>query len=279
MKPNGWLLFFNSGTNTELVTYKDELETIPNATEVAVLPNGNVQNVFYQGSAKVLYLDEFGQQYAERDPVGGQTELGNFTLWETTVTYDESDIVKGLNGKFYVSLSNANTANDPTLDPGSNEFWEEWPVNGIYNSTIPYDIGEVVQSTAGNLWRSLTNPNLNNDPESDDGTNWLPAIDGDKVRVTTVLPTTVSGSLVAGGQINQIRDSGAFGIPLANSVVSDTILVVELPNKYAAETPSATVSGSDNLEDENGIDPDGVIDWVGAARLTLTSDGVDTWSL
>ena len=46
MKPLGHLLFYKSGTNTVLVTYKDELETIANITEVAVNADGNVANVF-----------------------------------------------------------------------------------------------------------------------------------------------------------------------------------------------------------------------------------------
>jgi len=92
-----------------------------------------------------------------------------------------------------------------------------------------------------------------------------------------VIPQTVSGILTAGGKLNQIRDSGAFTMPLANSVDTDTILVVELPKKYAAQTPSLTRSGGDSFEDDAGTDT--VISWLGAARLTLTSDGVSKWSL
>ena len=46
IKPNGSLRFFKSGTNTTLVTFKDELESIENPIIFPVLPNGNVQNVF-----------------------------------------------------------------------------------------------------------------------------------------------------------------------------------------------------------------------------------------
>ena len=92
-----------------------------------------------------------------------------------------------------------------------------------------------------------------------------------------VIPQTVSGTLTAGGRINQLRDSGAFTLPLANSVTADTILVVELPDRYNAQTPTVTRSGSDTITDRNGTDT--VINFVGAAKLTLTSDGVSDWSL
>ena len=126
MKPNGSLRFFKSGTNTVLVTFKDELETIANPTIVPVLPNGNVQNVFYQGSAKVIYLDEFDQQYAERDPVGDEVGIGNFTNWVATVVYDENDITKGSDGRFYLSLSNSNQGIVPTLTP---HHWKKYALS------------------------------------------------------------------------------------------------------------------------------------------------------
>ena len=66
-------------------------------------------------------------------------------------------------------------------------------------------------------------------------------------------------------------------MPLANSVAADVVLVVELPKIYTAETPTLTRTGGDLFEDDNGTDT--VISWVGAARLTLTSDGVSKWSL
>lgn len=177
MKPNGSLRFFNSGLNTVLITYKDELETLPNPTIVPVLPNGNVQNVFYSGSARVIYLDEFDQQYAERDPVGGEKELGDFNLWDAVVTYDKNDIVEGSDSAFYISLSNGNVGNDPTLTPTS---WVEIRFIGIWNTNVSYSIGDVVQTTNGNLWKAQT-ATSGNDPTPDGGTNWLPATDGAKI--------------------------------------------------------------------------------------------------
>ena len=93
----------------------------------------------------------------------------------------------------------------------------------------------------------------------------------------TVIPQTVSGTLTAGGRINQIRDSGAFTLPLANSVPVNSILVVELPEEHATETPTVTASGADTVTKGATVDTSYI--FTGAARLTLTSDGSSIWSL
>jgi hypothetical protein len=280
MKPNGSLRFFKSGTNTTLITYKDELESIQNPTIVPVLPNGNVENVFYQGSAKVIYLDEFDQQYAERDPVGGEKELGAFVLWDTTVTYDANDIVLGSDGLFYKSLTNANTANDPTTTPTE---WEEIRFIGMWNINVVYAIGEVTQTSNGNLWKAKT-ATAGNDPSTDDGTNWLPAIDGAKVpevialevKVGTANELSGGGTLIAGGIINQIIDSDSYAFPAANSVGAKSILVTELPTIHKTEQPTLTAFAGDTLSNSTGTDT--TADYLSPVIVTWTSDGVSTWS-
>jgi len=282
MKPNGSLRFYKSGTNSVLVTYKDELETIQNPTIVPVLPNGNVQNVFYSGSAKVLYLDEFDQQYAERDPVGGEKELGDFTLWDAVVTYDLNDIVEGSNGEFYKSLANGNQADDPTTTPTQ---WENIRFIGVWNTNITYSIGDVVQTSTGNLWKAQT-ATAANDPETDDGTNWLPAIDGEKVpeiitietRTTTVIPQTVSGTLTA-LRNNELQDGGSFDIPLANSVSANQTITISQPDEFVSFEPVTTVSGSDTITDSDGTDTSITFDNSQSIEIILTSDGVSDWRL
>ncbi len=178
LKPNGSLRFFESGTSTVLPTYKDSAETIANPTVVPVLPNGNVENVFYTGAAKVIFLDEFDQQYAERDPVSGVSSAGSggLTEWDSDSTYAINEIVIGSNDQLYKSLTSGNMGNDPVTSP---EAWEEIRFLGVWNTNITYVIGDVVQTSTGNLWKALT-ATSGNDPETDLGTNWLPAIDGEK---------------------------------------------------------------------------------------------------
>ena len=250
MKPNGSLRFFKSGTNTELVTYKDELESIANPTIVSVLPNGNVQNVFYSGSAKVLFLDEFDQQYAERDPVGGERQLGDFTLWDTTVTYDLNDIVEGSNGEFYKSLSNANQANDPTITPAE---WENIRFIGIWNTNITYPIGDVVQTSNGNLWKAQT-ATAANDPSTDDGTNWLPAIDDAK------LPSIIALTWITKNADFTAISGESYQIDGSANTVDITIPTLVALNSFTFHNEAASTFKVQILNPSNTINgPSGVI--------------------
>lgn len=285
MKPNGSLRFFKSGTNTPLITYKDELQTIPNPTIVPVLVNGNVQNVFYSGSAKVIYLDEFDQQYAERDPVGGEKELGDFSLWDQTVIYDSNDIVEGSDGNFYRSISDGNQANDPISTPTR---WELISFLGLWNVNILYSTGSVVKTSTGNLWKSVAS-NSGNDPEADGGTNWIPAIDGEKVaqitsnaekitNLTTVIPQVGGGALTANRE-NEIRDAGTYTLPLANSVLVNETIVISLPDEYSSNEPLVQRSGSDTISYSGGTDTEILLNQKSSVKITLTSDGASDWSL
>ena len=251
IKPNGSLRFYKSGTNTILVTYKDDIETpgLENPTVVPVLANGNVQNVFYSGSAKVVYLDEFDVQYAERDPVGGERELGDFTLWDTTVTYDLNDIVEGSDGKFYISLASGNQGNDPLTIATK---WNEIRFLGLWNTNITYAIGDIVQTTTGNLWKALASQAAN-DPSADDGTNWRPAIDEQWVNKSAAF------NIVAGKKYQIDASGGAVDAALAASyVVGDSIIVhnesistnlVRLTNTaLTIKGAGDTVTTADNLE-------------------------------
>ena len=184
MKPNGSLYFFESQTNAAKTTYKDSSETIPNPVAVVVLPNGNIPNVFYSGVAKVVYLDEFNVQYAERDPVGGEgSGSSSFSLWSSVETYALNAYVSGSDGNLYKSLTVANSGNDPVTSP---LFWEQVNFIGVWNTNVIYSIGNVVQTVSGNLWKALT-ATAGNDPDTDGGTNWLPAVSGDKIPEVIVL--------------------------------------------------------------------------------------------
>ena len=177
LKPNGTVWFFESSTNVPKLTYKDELETIKNTPGVVVLPNGNLTNIFYSGVARVLFLDEFGVQYAERDPVGASSDGGGFSLWSVVVTYPLNGYVQGSDGNLYKSLIASNTGNDPITSPTR---WEQVNFIGVWDTNITYAIGNVVQTASGSLWRAVTAAAGNN-PEVDTGTNWLPAVNGAKI--------------------------------------------------------------------------------------------------
>ncbi len=277
--------FFDATTNAQKITFKDNLETIPHELSIDVDADGNLPSIFYSGSARAVFLDENGQQYESTSPIGEEVGLGNFTDYSDIVVYDKGDFTKANNERYYKSLANSNQGNDPTLNPGTNEFWEEVVFLGIYNTKIPYAIGNIVSTADGNLWQSLTDSNLNNDPSTDVGTNWIPAVDGSKIpevalntdAISKVIPHLVGATLTAGGQINQLRVTSAFFLPLANSVDVNTILVVELDDTFGASTPSVTRTGADLIRNGSGTDTN--LAFKTAARLTLTSDGTSEWRL
>ena len=116
--PNGKLFFFESGTSTPKQTYFDIGETTPNTHPVLLDAAGREPNIFYSGSAKVVLQNELGEQVWERDPVGGESQLGNFSDYNPEIIYNKSgnDIVS-YKGEFYISLTNNNVGNDPETSP------------------------------------------------------------------------------------------------------------------------------------------------------------------
>jgi len=254
LKALGSISFFKSGTNSPSITFADELENIQNPAKIDVDANGNLPNIFIVGSVKVKYLDEFGQQYNERDPVGGDRQLGDFTLWDAQVSYDLNDIVERTN-KFYQSLTNGNQSNDPVLNADS---WKEIRFLGVYNINIPYSIGDVLQTVDGNLWKSLTSVNLNNNPSTNDGTNWKPAVKEnpwiDKSAGFTIEVNeryTIDGS--SGSVDGALPTALAIGdeIVVHNDSVSTN--TVRLTNTaLTIKGVGATVTSSDNLVLGNG---------------------------
>ena len=169
--PNGLLFFFESGTSTPKATYADIGESVQNSHPVLLDAAGREPNIFYSGSAKVVLQNSLDEQVWERDPVGGESTLGNFSEYNSEIIYSQNDIVTD-GGKFYLSLSNNNVGNDPTLETSK---WMEIRFIGVWNSTVVYSIGDVVQTTDGNLWKALT-ATAGNNPLTDEGENWTRAI-------------------------------------------------------------------------------------------------------
>ncbi len=235
---NGKLFFFKSGTNTPLATFKDQFELIPNTNPVLIPANGVTPNIFFTGSAKVvktaddLLTGETGKQLSSIDPVGGETELGNFTLWDTSVSYDLNDIVEGSDGEFYKSLSNANQANDPTT---SADKWELFKLIGVWNTNITYSISDVVLSTVGNLWKALT-ATAGNDPETDDGTNWLPAIDELPTSIATATNLVKGKSYVSTATASHAVPAASGGAPIEITWLDGTIMTLTSASNISVTT-------------------------------------------
>ncbi len=280
---NAKLTFFAAGTSTEIITYADDLETIPNTNPVLLGADARVPNIWYSGSARVVLTadnvttGQIGEQIWDRDPVGGENEAGDFAPWVTTVDYDLNDIVEGSDNKFYKSLANGNQGNDPTLSPAN---WEQINFLGVYNAAKTYSAGDVAQTANGNLWASQINSNIGNDPAIDSGANWLPAISSSNVLAptNTVIPQTGGGELTA-LRVNELRDAGAYTLPLANTVEANQFIVVELPDEFKAFEPTVTTSGSDTITYSGGTDTSITFDSGSSISLRLTSNGSTEWGL
>lgn len=256
---NGQMFYFKSGTNSAIETFKDDLHEIPNTNPVLLDAAGRLPNVFFDGSAKQrltaddLDTPEIGKLIWERDPVGGEKELGDFTLWDTTVSYDVNDIVEGSDGKFYISLSNANSANDPLTNA---DKWNEIRFLGLWNTNITYSVNDVVLSLSGNLWKALT-ATAANDPETDSGVNWALATNNPWINKSTNFN-------ILAGKSYQIDGSGGAvdGALAASYVVGDVITVhnesistnlVRLTNTaLTIKDTGGTITSSDNLVLEPG---------------------------
>jgi hypothetical protein len=169
---NGKLYYYESGTTTPKATYADSLETatLQNAHPVILDSAGREPNIFYSGSAKQVLEDSLGNQVWERDPVGGESLLGSFSLFNIEVIYNLHDTVQTSNGKFYISLVGSNQGNTPST---SAEEWSEIRFIVVYNQFQTYSIGDIVQDAAGVMYSSQSNSNLANTPSTDAGTNWI----------------------------------------------------------------------------------------------------------
>ena len=242
IKPNGFLKFFNSNTNADLITFKNDIETIQNELNVPVDASGNLPNIFFSGLAKVKYFDEFSVQYAERDPVGGENQLGEFAPWDPLVTYDRGDFVEGSDGKFYQSINSGNSGNDPTLSAAN---WQEIPINPIYNLNVSYSLGDVVQTTDGNLWKSLVGSNLNNDPSTDNGANWFRAVDNVKETTLNLINIITISNSVPVGFIIELS-----GFTTAGDGGGAQWKLTSLTGQTASQSPSQL--GGPLLNDVNG---------------------------
>ncbi len=190
----GTLSFFNQGTTSvKQDTFSDASLTNPNANPVVLDGEGRLPNIIFGSGVYKVFLRSAptsispnGVLIDELDPVGGDSgSVVAFSDWISTTIYNKEAIVTGSDGHFYQTIGDSNLGNDPTLDPGTNAFWKEVRFIGMFNTMVTYDQGEIVQTVDGLLWASVVAANLNNDPATDDGTNWIPAVDGSKVSTST----------------------------------------------------------------------------------------------
>lgn len=79
-------------------------------------------------------------------------------------------------------------------------------------------------------------------------------------------------------QINEITDSTSYVLPLASSVDEGGWLIVELTDRYSAQTPTVMRAGSDTISDSSGSDTSVIFDG-GSMSVRFISDGVSDWRI
>ena len=103
--------------------------------------------------------------------------------------------------------------------------------------------------------------------------------------VIELAPVSNKLNLQSGGgaldleQLNLLTDSGTYTLPLANSVSAGTFILVEKSETYQSQTPTVSVSGSDNIRYSGGTDTTMDLDIVSRMEVRYVSNGTDEWSI
>ncbi len=291
---SGTLEFFEDGVySNQLDTYSDASLNNVNPNPITLDGEGRLPfDIFGDGVYSIELRDKNSILINLLDTVGGDTGSRTaFSDWTSTIIYNIPAFVVGSDGLYYRSLSNDNLGNDPIEDSGTNEFWEEFKLRGVYNSSITYEIGDVVQTSVGNVWKALTQ-NISNDPETDDGTNWGSAFNeqvkgysssesygvGDTVKTTT---GNLWKSLTASNQGNNPEtDSGTNWEPAFNEQVKE----YSSSESYGVGDTVKTTTGNlwKSLTASNqGNDPetDDGTNWDVAIKQSINMDNVNVSDL
>lgn len=162
----GQLFFSDSGTSIPKDTFADSELTIPNANPVILDSDGVIPSIFLEDDApyRVTILRADGSLFDQADNVTG---LGGTTgspdhSWVSTTTYDIPDDVVASNFRWYQSISNDNTGNDPTISASD---WTEYTKLKIWNINESYILDFVVQRNHI-LYGSRVGNNEGNTPET-----------------------------------------------------------------------------------------------------------------
>jgi hypothetical protein len=214
----GKLYFYRTGTTTDLTTYADQFESIPNTQPLVLTADGRLPNCYFTGTAKVRLTDANDNLIWERDPIGQDNIAGELENYVGTITYTKGQLVLGSDGEYYQSLQDNNQGKDPTTP--SPAFWTQVRFIKTWNSSETYASGDIVQNPEGELFKSMINANTANNPTSDNGTNWQPAIRvGSLIGVNASVLDMTDDYVWTGGQ--DFTGATVSGLGSASFLLSD----------------------------------------------------------
>lgn len=205
----GKLYFYETGTTTPKNTYSDSAETTANANPVILDAAGRQPDIFFSGFAKIVVTTSADVQIDVSDPIGSAAVSGSFVTWSVAVEYGLGDTVTGPDGNYYVSITSANTGNNPSISPTQ---WQELQFIYTYNANFSYEAGDVCLS-ANTLYVSLVGTNLNNTPATSPD-DWKP-LDADVWLNNTV--QTANFNAATGRHYFTNTAGGAFTMTLPAS--------------------------------------------------------------
>ncbi len=282
---SGTIEFFEDGVySIQLDTYSDASLNNVNPNPITLDGEGYLPfDIFGDGVYSVELRDKNSILINLLDTVGGDAGSRTaFSDWTSTIIYNIPAFVVGSDGLYYRSLSNDNLGNDPIDDAGTNTWWEEFKLRGVYNSSVTYAIGDIVQTSTGNLWKALTEQS-GNDPETDSGTNWIPSIDGSKIPeviAATIALTYTGGGTMVIGRVNELQDGNTgYLLPAADSVEDNEYLIITQALEFVENQPIVTVNGSDKITVDGSTDTSVIFDQTVSKDIRLTSNSVDEWRL
>jgi hypothetical protein len=172
--PSGKLFFYENNTATPKTVYADVNETIPAPSNgdgsIPLSAAGKVPNIFYSGTARVVFTDASDVQIWDINGVGFLGSGAAFDDWSSVVEYEQGAYVVASDGSIYRGLANSNLGNDPLISPAS---WERVEYVRTWNTNVTYNSDDIAKASDGYIYRSVTNGNQGNDPAGGlDSTNW-----------------------------------------------------------------------------------------------------------
>lgn len=264
---DGKIYYFATGTNTFQDTFADENLEILNTNPVILTAAGRSPNVWLQDrNYKEVLTDSDDVQIWERDPVGGESDEGAFSIWGSTITYSINEIVEGSDGNFYKSITNSNTGNDPTSSAAN---WEQIEFIGVWNTNITYSIGDTVRGSDGNLYRALT-ATSGNDPISD-RVNWAQAINLDYINGTSLEATNVRQA--ADASLGTGTHTFDFALADMGQLTATGDITVEFSNFVSGEV-SSYITDAVNWGAHTITLPAGIL-FAGGTAPAFTAAGTD----
>jgi len=202
------------------------------------------------------------------------TEIAN------PITLDSSGLLPTavfLNGTYRLVIKEA-----PDATTGLSITVIDYPIIGgttgaqfeAWDATISYSINDIRLATDGRFYKSRINSNINNDPANfGNPTEWT--------HIEFQLATNVlsGGGALTAQVVNILTDGSTYTLPSAASVGINEDLIVEVPERYSAFTPTVQRDGTDTITASTGTDTSIIFETLNLQSLRFTSDGSSTWSI